>query len=311
MQEDNYNRSKGICVSLLYCFWEEKMQPPKKVLCIMDMAGVGRSSMAVILPVLAACGVQACPLPTALFSTHLGGFGQVAQQDVVMQAKRALEHYKDQNIVFDAIYNGFLQGSEQFELVEKAVKQYPNAIFVCDPAMADHGKLYSSIMPEMVVRMKKLVDMADITTPNITELDFLLESESSQKGINDLALQEKIKELNKNKVKDVVITSVPAGEVGLEMVGYSKNQNSFFTIPIKMVQQNYPGSGDLFASALLGLCLQGVEFQVAVALAGEFVESSIQATFVNKGDAKQGIWFEMQLYRLMGYINNWKSKNSK
>ena len=37
---------------------------PKKVLCIHDLSGMGRCSLAVILPVLSVMGVQPVALPT-------------------------------------------------------------------------------------------------------------------------------------------------------------------------------------------------------------------------------------------------------
>ena len=52
-----------------------KITEPKKVLCIHDLSGVGRCSLAVILPVLSVMGVQPVALPTVVLSTHTGGFG--------------------------------------------------------------------------------------------------------------------------------------------------------------------------------------------------------------------------------------------
>lgn len=283
------------------------MQKPKKVLCIMDMAGFGRSSMAVVLPVLSACGVQGCPLPTALFSTHFGGFGQVAQQDVVEYAMRAVQHYKRENIVFDAIYSGYLQGEDQFTLVKEIRRQYPEALFVCDPAMGDHGKCYSSITPEMVNEMKALAQDADVITPNYTESALLLGEEPTVVPLGPGEMQKRLLALSGNTQKSVVITSVPAGENCLQMDGYNQATNTLFSIPVKTVPQNYPGSGDLFAAALVGLSLQGIDFEQAILIAGKFVEASIQTTFLAKNDSREGVWFESQLYRLTGYVNNWNA----
>ena len=51
-----------------------KITEPKKVLCIHDLSGVGRCSLAVVLPVLSVMGVQPVALPTVVLSTHTGGF---------------------------------------------------------------------------------------------------------------------------------------------------------------------------------------------------------------------------------------------
>ena len=54
---------------------------PKKVLCIHDLSGMGRCSLAVILPVLSVMGVQPVALPTVVLSTHTGGLGTPARLD--------------------------------------------------------------------------------------------------------------------------------------------------------------------------------------------------------------------------------------
>ena len=55
------------------------MQKQHTVLCIQDLSCVGRCSLAVVLPALAAMGVQPCALPTALLSPHTGGLGRPAR----------------------------------------------------------------------------------------------------------------------------------------------------------------------------------------------------------------------------------------
>ena len=55
-----------------------KITEPKKVLCIHDLSGVGRCSLAVILPVLSVMGIQPVALPTVVLYTHPGGSGAPA-----------------------------------------------------------------------------------------------------------------------------------------------------------------------------------------------------------------------------------------
>ena len=71
-----------------------KLTEPKKVLCIHDLSGVGRCSLAVILPVLSVMGVQPVALPTVVLSTHTGGFGTPARLDGCDYGMAALEHYR-------------------------------------------------------------------------------------------------------------------------------------------------------------------------------------------------------------------------
>ncbi len=50
----------------------------RRVLTMQDISCVGQCSTTVALPILSACGLEACILPTALLSTHTGGFGKPA-----------------------------------------------------------------------------------------------------------------------------------------------------------------------------------------------------------------------------------------
>ena len=49
---------------------------------IHDLSSFGRCSLSVILPVISVMGMQVCPIPTAVLSTHTGGFGDVCQRDL-------------------------------------------------------------------------------------------------------------------------------------------------------------------------------------------------------------------------------------
>ena len=121
-----------------------KITEPKKVLCIHDLSGVGRCSLAVILPVLSVMGVQPVALPTVVLSTHTGGFGTPARLDGCAYGEAALEHYRELGLSFDCIYTGYLGGEEQAALAEKAFDLWPSAYKVVDPVMGDNGKAYRS-----------------------------------------------------------------------------------------------------------------------------------------------------------------------
>ena len=46
---------------------------PARCAAVHDLSGLGRCSLSVILPAMSVMGVQVCPLPTAVLSTHTGG----------------------------------------------------------------------------------------------------------------------------------------------------------------------------------------------------------------------------------------------
>ena len=146
-----------------------KITEPKKVLCIHDLSGVGRCSLAVILPVLSVMGVQPVALPTVVLSTHTGGFGTPARLDGCAYGEAALEHYRELGLSFDCIYTGYLGGEEQAALAEKAFDLWPSAYKVVDPVMGDNGKAYATVTPAFIDRMRQLCRRADLILPNATE----------------------------------------------------------------------------------------------------------------------------------------------
>lgn len=268
------------------------LQPPKKVLCLMDLSLAGRASLAVVLPVLAACGVQACPLPAALFSTHTGGFGSVVRQDEADFCHNALEHFKREKIDFDAVYVGYLFGEKQFALAEAALAQYPNALHLVDPALGDGGKVYNGLGEENVQRMKALCQKARLITPNVTESALLLDEDPEKALVGAQAMEIRLAKLAGESCS-VLVTSVPNGS-GFEMMGCGPGGRDFFRIPSHHVNQHYPGTGDLMTSALCGLLLSRGDknLKKAAELAGAFVETAAKATYEGGGNPRNGLWFE-------------------
>lgn len=84
----------------------------KRVAAIHDLSGFGRCSLSVIMPTLSAMGIQVCPVPTAILSSHTGGLGEVEFRDLTDFILPCLEHYKRLELEFECIYSGFL-GSEE------------------------------------------------------------------------------------------------------------------------------------------------------------------------------------------------------
>lgn len=270
------------------------MQSPKRVLVLMNLATVGRSSMAVVQAVLSACGVQACPLPTTLLSSHLGGFGEVAQLPAAQHGHACLACYQAQGLHFDAIYTGYLLSEAEFALAQEACKAYPNAYLLVDPALGDGGRLYSKTTTASVSAMLSLAAMANCITPNLTESALLL-GESPTDACTPQQMQARLALLAANG-RDVVITSAPLA-TGMGIVGQAGQQT--FSRASSMVPQSYPGTGDLFTSALCGLLMQGRNLQTAANIAAEFVEAAVSATYHGGGEVRHGVWFEPQLARLL------------
>ena len=183
-----------------------KITEPKKVLCIHDLSGVGRCSLAVILPVLSVMGIQPVALPTVVLSTHTGGFGTPACLDGCAYGEAALEHYRELGLSFDCIYTGYLGGEEQAALAEKAFDLWPSAYKVVDPVMGDNGTLYGIFNKETAQSMTRLCEKADILTPNMTEAYCLLHEPFKDGPYDEKELKRVMKTLSDFGPKVVILT---------------------------------------------------------------------------------------------------------
>lgn len=271
------------------------MNRPKRVAAIQDMSGFGRCSLTVILPVLSSMGVQVTPIPTAILSTHTGGFGEVVMRDLTEYIQPCLEHYKHQNIDFECIYSGFLASEAQVDHCLEFFKSYPQAIKVVDPVMGDHGKAYKTYTKAMQSRMSELVQVADLITPNVTEAYILLGEEYNHSPITRTQAKSMLVRLSEMGPRYVVITGMQLASGTMTNVGYDRERNAFWMVPCEYVPVSYPGTGDIYASVLIGGFLSGDSLPIAMDRATRFVELSIQTTFSYGTDTREGVMLEKTL----------------
>lgn len=277
--------------------------PPRvlRALCIHDLACVGRCSLSVAAPVLSAQGIQACLLPAALLSTHTGGFGTPACAPQTAFCHDALDHFSQLGISFDAIYSGYLADADQTELVRRAFAQSPAAYKLVDPCMADAGKLYSSVTPALCDAMTALCEQADLLTPNLTESAILLGLAPCCDTLDDAQLQARAALLAKRfpTVQHIAITSVRRadgrfGNVFLSPTDFTGAQ----FMPFAHTSAHFPGTGDLFASVLLGSMLRGLPPQEGVRRAAAFTARAVCATQDAATPPQYGLQFEPLLSSL-------------
>ena len=160
----------------------------KKVAAIHDLSGFGRSSLTNIIPILSTMGIQVCPLPTAILSTHTGGFTDFSFIDLTDNMEKMMDHWSKLDLEFDCIYSGFLGSHKQIDIVSRFIDRFghKNNLVVIDPVLGDSGELYSTMGCEMVEEMKKLITKADIITPNFTEVCLLLDKEYVENNIKKI-----------------------------------------------------------------------------------------------------------------------------
>ncbi len=267
---------------------------PKRVAAIHDLSGVGRCSLSVVLPVLSAIGVQVCPIPTAILSSHTGGFGEVAFFDLTDYLDQSLAHYKRERIRFDCVYSGFLGSEHQIDSCLDYFTTYSDALAVVDPVMGDHGKPYKTYTKAMRARMVELVRVANIITPNLTESAMLLGMEYPA-SLTHSEAKSMLARLSEKGPEQVVITGVPMATGEMANLAYDRQRGAYWYVRCNYVPVSYPGTGDIFASVLTGSLLTGDSLPLAMDRATRFIELTINATFGYGTDAREGIMLEKTL----------------
>ena len=128
-----------------------------RILAINDISCVGKCSLAASLPIISACGIECNLPPTALLSTHTGGFTGYTFRDLTEDFPPILAHWKKLGLTFDCIYSGYLGSMEQIDLILSIQREFlkEGGFFVVDPVMGDNGNLYAGFTNEYVEKMKE------------------------------------------------------------------------------------------------------------------------------------------------------------
>lgn len=281
-----------------------KSQVPR-VAAVHDLSGFGRTSLTLVIPILSTMGVQVCPLPTAVLSTHTGGFSDYRFEDLTGFMEECILHWNRLGIVFDAVYSGFLGSSKQMDLVADFIAARPNddQLVVIDPVMGDNGVCYGPISDEMVARMRDYVRHADIITPNLTEAAFLLD-EPYRPDVGEHEVREWMLRLSDMGPETIIVTSVPdsVSSKQTSVLAYDRADGRVWKVGCDYIPANYPGTGDAFASVVVGSILQGDSLPIALDRAVQFVSIAIRATFGHAHPAREGVLLERVLDNLKGPV---------
>ena len=273
----------------------------KKILTIQDISCVGQCSLTVALPILSACGLETCILPSAVLSTHTAGFSGFTFRDLTDDMPAIQEHWKKENIKFKAIYTGYLGSIKQVGYVRDILKTMgtDDCVRVVDPAMADNGQLYSIFNQDYVEAMKVLCGEADILVPNITEACFLTDEEYKEtydEGYIRI-LVEKLAELG---AKTIVLTGVgyESGKTGV--VVYENGKMEYYKHD--KISKGSHGTGDIYASAFVGALMNDRCVYDAAKIAADYTVKCIINT---QGDTDHwyGAKFEPVLRELIDMLS--------
>ena len=249
----------------------------KRILTIQDISCVGQCSLTVALPILSACGVETCVLPSAVLSTHTAGFTGFTVRDLTEDMPAIKNHWLKEGIRFDAIYTGYLGSTQQIGYVADifAETAAEGCVKVVDPAMADNGKLYPAFDAVYVEGMKGLCAKADYVVPNITEACFLAGVEyraEYDRAYIDLLLR-KLTEIG---CKNIILTGVSyaAGRTGIVVL----ENGNYAYYEHELLPNSCHGTGDIYASAFVGAFVRGKSAYDAAAIAANYTMECIRFT---------------------------------
>ena len=256
----------------------------KRVLAIHDISCFGRCSLTVALPIISATGVECTVIPTAVLSTHTGGFTGYTFRDMTDDIEPIVDHWESLGLGFDAIYTGYLGSARQIDIVKDVVRRFgKDAVFIADPAMADNGKMYPLFDMEFAERMGSLCAMADIVVPNITEACFMLGREYKEGPYTPEYILDLMKALAEKGSKKVVLTGVYFEEGKLGAATYdSETSKTSYTFR-DVIPGDFHGTGDVYASALVAAVMNGRSLEDAASIASSAMGFGISTALASCG----------------------------
>ena len=276
----------------------------KKVVTIQDISCFGKCSLTVALPVISAMGLSCAVIPTAVLSTHTGGFTGFTFHSLTDDIPKIADHWEREGIAFDGISTGYLGDERQIEIVSDFIGRFGRGklVFV-DPAMADAGVLYKGFDMDFVKSMRTLCERADVTVPNITEAALLTGTEYREEGYGEDYILDLLHKLVGMGAGTAVITGVcydGKNEGAVAYDGVTGEITRYFTgrIPTRC-----HGTGDVFAAVLFGALVLGYGMEKSLRMAVEFTVDSIRKTV---GDETHwyGVKFEQAIPGLIDMLRD-------
>lgn len=269
----------------------------KKIAVINDISGFGRCSLTVSLPIISYLGVQCCPVPTSILSNHMG-LGEYFFDDYTDRMEDYIAKWRKLGLKFEGITSGFLGSKAQIEMVIGFIEEFRSGRtkVVIDPVMGDHGKIYATYTEEMCKEMSRLIEYADIITPNLTECCRLTGSAYKEGGWEEEELYGMAQKLLGLGPEKVVITGILQGEF---IASYAAEKGKApKTIQVHKAGRERSGTGDVFASIIAADAVNEVDFEESVKKASDFVRRGILKSVEMDIPPTDGVCFEEILYTL-------------
>ncbi|WP_195267881.1 pyridoxamine kinase [Eubacterium sp. 1001713B170207_170306_E7] len=275
--------------------------PLQRVAAIHDISGFGKCSMTVVLPILSAAGIEVVCMPTAVLSTHTGGFEGFTYRDLTSDLPAITEHWKSLDLHFSSIYSGFLGSPEQVDIVSHFIDTFnsDSTLVYVDPVMADEGQLYSVFDDHMVDKMRELCEKADLLLPNITEACFLLKQPYHPGPYTRDYIEKLVRDLSAMGPEKVVLTGVYFDDEKLGAACYDRAEDKVAYAFSEKIPGQFHGTGDIFGSFCLAALLNGESLLDATQFAVDLTTACILRTVARETERREGVDFEGVLPQMM------------
>lgn len=281
------------------------MRKQKRVAAIHDISCFGKCSLTVALPVLSAAGFEVSCIPTAVLSTHTGGFSGYTYRDLTDDILPIAAHWKSLDLHFDAIYTGFLGSEAQTTLIAEVIDTIatPDTLVMVDPVMGDNGSLYTVFDRSFPAAMRDLCAKGNIIVPNMTEA-YLLLGEAYQTGpYTKNEIDRLVAALSALTGGDVVLTGVYFDDDTLGAATKAADGDRVEYVLRPRVAGMYHGTGDVYAGALLAAIMRGFTLSEAAGIAADYTVLSINTTKEMDKDLRYGVNFEYNLPSLIEMLS--------
>ncbi len=264
----------------------------KRAVTIQDISCFGKCSITVALPIISAMGVECAVIPTAVLSTHTGGFTGWTFRDLSDDLPAITAHWKKENLTFDGLYTGYLGSPEQAAMIEGFIDAFAPPLVFVDPVMGDGGRLYAGFDHHIVGAMKRLCGKADIIVPNLTEATLMLGEDFVHSGeYDETYIRELLVRLSALGAKMTAVTGVNYNGTEQGVVGYDSRTGTFTEYFAENLPIQCHGTGDVFSSTMFGALLLGKSLETAMKIAVDNTVNCIRHTIGDR-NSWYGVKFE-------------------
>lgn len=276
----------------------------KRIVSIQDISCFGKCSLTVAIPIISAMGIEVCAIPTAVLSTHTGGFTGYTYRDLTRDIPHIAAHWKSIGLEFDAVCTGYLGSLEQVNIISDFFDDFKtdNNLLIVDPVMGDKGKFYSGFTTEFAQEMKKLCSKADVILPNLTEAALLLGEEYAGENYDEQFIKNMLVRLSEIGAKIVVLTGVSFNENSQGVMSYNRETGEFSSYFNDNIPGYFHSTGDVFSSTLAGAIVKGFDMGKATKIAVDFTVDCIHHTENCVKEHWYGVKFEECLPDLIEMI---------